>query len=83
MSGALLSQGYGTGCIDREELFNSLSVQLLCDYVYHIVTQNMDEKKRTEFDAALNECGQKTTQESQEEIVERLLRDPMAEVELV
>lgn len=83
MSGSLISRGYGDGCANREELFNKIDVQLLCDYVYHITTQHMDEKKRVEFDSLLNECGDKTAGHSQQEMLDKLLADPMAEVEFV
>lgn len=79
----MIAQGYGRGCADREELFNGVSVQLLCDYVYYTFTQHMDEKKRNEFDAQLKDCGERSTDVDKHEMIERLMRDPMAEVELV
>jgi hypothetical protein len=43
----------------------------------------MDEKKRNEFDSRLKQCADSSARYDPSEIIEQLLSDPMAEVELV
>lgn len=46
--------GYGASHkgapVTRKDLFNSLSPEVLCDFVYVLFTKNMDENQKEEFD---------------------------------
>lgn len=83
LSGHLINRGYGVGHADRVELFNCLSVELLCDYSYFLAVNNMDEKKRREFDSLLEMCGERTAGVDRNALIDQLLKDPQAEVEIV
>ncbi len=51
----MLGRGWGRGAESREEVFNSFTPQLLCDYVYDYFTRPMDKEQKEKFDGQLEE----------------------------
>lgn len=49
--------GIGRDATTKEEIFNSVSVELLCDFIYATIVSGLDDKKRDEFDESLEGAG--------------------------
>lgn len=49
--------GIGRNAKTKEDIYNSLSVELLCDFVYAMMVEGRNEQERREFDDALDEAG--------------------------
>ncbi len=54
----LWQAGQARRATTKEEVFNSLSVELLCDFVYAVMVEGRNDEERRDFDDALEEAGE-------------------------
>lgn len=54
----MLGRGWGREAHSRQEVFNALTPQLLCDYVYDYMTRSMDSEQKEKFDDKLEEIAE-------------------------